>query len=199
MRRPRLTLLTLVVLFVFLFLVTSSYLELQTSHTQLLAKLTAQAATWQQERGKRDDVIGKLQEKLGDSQRRLEEATTSLEKRGRQAESVKEELAVTSARLEEARQQRDLLTLEMKENLERIEEVEARLGDCEEAREKCVKGEFGKRDAKEMLLDELKTQNERLAAKSQELQVKVVQLQENCEQTHRKSEGLSFCSKLHFF
>ena len=184
-RRPRFVVLASVVLFVVLFLVTSSYLDLQTSHTQLLFKLTTQTAS--------------CQEKLAQMQQRLTEDTGTLERRSREAESAKEEQTMASARLDEARQQRDSLATEMQGKHERVNEVEARLGDCEEAREKCVKGEMIQADAKELLLDELKAQNERLAAKSQELQLKVAQLKENCEQTHWKSEGSDSFSFFFFF
>jgi len=180
-------------------MLTIHYVDEKSRHQQLQGKLAAQTATWLQERENLSKEVENLQEKLAQMQQGLTEATGTLERRSREAESAKEELTVASARLDEARQQRDSLATEMQGKHERVNEVEARLGDCEEAREKCVKGEMIQADAKELLLDELKAQNERLAAKSQELQLKVAQLKENCEQTHWKSEGSDSFSFFFFF
>jgi len=61
---------------------------------------------------------------------------------------------------------------------------------CEEARESCVSGELSKNDALRDLVDELKSQNERLAAKSQEQQARIQRLKDDCEQTHWKSDAV---------
>jgi hypothetical protein len=189
MRQLRILILLLVLLIGAVVFLGLKLVDERYQNTLLQSKLIGHAATCQSEREKREDELSGLQTKFEGAQRELASLRNQLAERIREVEICQAKADQVTKDLMEAQNQRNTAAMALVRTSGVLEEKEKVLAECEEAREQCVKGEIGKADSKEQLLDELQVQNERLGKKSQELQLKIQQLKDDCDQSHWKSEG----------